>query len=70
MALRKERRNLEDRLLSGGKLVDDIEDEDASAWVSKNRKIVSEKEQAEKRVRSNEDNLQVRAPLVLNNWRL
>lgn len=52
LQLRREKRALEEKLLKVKKLneVDDSDDDDVSKWVEKNRRIISEKEQAEKRV--------------------
>lgn len=53
IALHREKRNLEAKLQSVKKLNEGSDsDEDISKWVEKNRKIVNEKEQAEKRVSS------------------
>lgn len=51
IALHREKRNLETKLQNVKKLNEGSDsDDDISKWVEKNRKIVSEKEQAEKRV--------------------
>ena len=51
LALKREKRLLEEKLASVKTLGDESDsDEDVSKWVEKNRKIVNEKEQAEKKV--------------------
>lgn len=50
LAERKEKRALEAKLAKVKRLADDSDDESASAWVAKNRKITEERLKAEKKV--------------------
>lgn len=52
LQLRREKRTLEEKLRKVKKLNEacDSDDDDVSKWVEKNRRIISEKEQAERRV--------------------
>lgn len=52
LAERKEKRALEAKLAKVKRLADDSDDESASAWVTKNRKLTEERLKAEKKVSS------------------
>lgn len=50
LAERKEKRALEVKLSKVKKLADDSDDDDAAAWVAKNRKVTEERLKADKKV--------------------